>query len=967
VDDLQAGLYEVLVTETLREAFSPLDDDLVVTRALKAYDAPDRIALHLANLIRTSLSNISEGDRVGKGVELARSLSERLSELLSIQEADEVVEPGTLLNAILRRRPDGTPRPIPEPLIPLLDTTLLTNAPGEPTLWNQLLEEAQSADSVDVVMAFIRKSGIAPLVDTLRRHCDQGRPLRVLTTTYTGSTEQSALDQLAALGAQIRISYDLTTTRLHAKAWMFNRRTGYSTAYIGSSNLTYSAQVTGLEWNIRASSARNPDVLSKFAAVFESYWQSNDFRAYDVEEFKSEAARTQQSDYGPIVILPGIELRPEPFQERLLELIALSRIHGHHRNLLVSATGTGKTVMAAVDYARLQDELPRARLLFVAHREEILDQSLGTFRYALRDTSFGEKWVGGARPEKFDHVFASIQSLNASDLKHFAPDHFDVVIIDEFHHAAAHSYKKVLDHVSPVELLGLTATPERSDGLPILHWFDNRIAAELRLWDAVDQGRLCPFVYYGIHDGMDLTDVPWRRGHGYEIKPLSNVYTASDVWARLVLKEVERHVDNPATIRALGFCVSIEHAHFMAHHFVKHGVHAVAISGESAETDRRKALKDLAAGKIQVVFSVDLFNEGVDVPSVDTILMLRPTESPTLFMQQLGRGLRRFTGKSFCTVLDFVGTHRKEFRVDRRFRALLGGSRRSTEEAVKHGFPFLPAGCHLHLDQKTQEIVLAALRNAVPSRWPERVEELRQLRVKNPGISLADYLLESGLELGELYEGNRSWSELLEAVGAPTLPSGPHERVLRRALARLLHIDDEERCEAYLEFLQRDAAPDAAGLEERERRLLRMLVDSITEQAIDSANTLQEATELLWRHPQVRSELVQLLELLGDDINHLHEPIANRPHVPMQVHARYSRREIMAAFDIGTGAKVPSWQSGVFEAKQERSELLAFTLDKTSGSFSPTTRYQDYAISPRLIHWESQSATRENSVTGLRY
>ena len=967
MDDIQAGLYEALVTEGLVEKIESVEGDLVAKRGLKAYEAPDRIALHLANLIRASLSDVSEGDRVGKGVEIARSLSARLSDLLSLDDIDDVAEPGTVLNAIFQRQPDGTPRRIPEPLIPLLDTTLLTNSPGEPNLWSQLLEESKSADSIDVVMAFIRKSGIAPLVDSLRRHCGDGRPLRVLTTTYTGSTEQVALDRLAALGAQIRISYDLTATRLHAKAWLFHRQTGYSTAFIGSSNLTYSAQVTGLEWNIRASSARNPDVLSKFAAVFESYWQSNDFVPYDADEFKEETARAGRVDRGPVVILPGIELRPEPFQERLLEFIELSRLQGHHRNLMVSATGTGKTVMAAVDYARLRDQLQRSRLLFVAHREEILDQSLGTFRYALRDPDFGEKWVGGARPEQFDHVFASIQSLNAADLNQLAPDHFDVVVVDEFHHAAASSYQKLLDHVEPVEMLGLTATPERSDGLPILQWFDNRIAAELRLWDAVDQGRLSPFMYYGIHDGQDLRDVPWRRGRGYDVSALSNVYTGSDAWARLVLQEVTNHVDDPTAMRCLGFCVSVDHARFMARHFEEHGVRSVAVWGDSPESERRKALSDLAAGNIQVVFSVDLFNEGVDVPAVDTILMLRPTDSPTLFMQQLGRGLRRSKNKAFCTVLDFVGMHRKEFRIDRRFRALIGGSRRSVEQAVRQGFPYLPAGCHLQLDQKAQEVVLESLRNSVPSRWPAKVEELRQLRVASPGVSLIDFLRESGLELEELYEGNRSWSELLEAAGAPVLPPGEYESKLRRALGRMLHIDDEERISTCLEFLQGASAPNVALLTEHKRRLLRMLVDAVTEQVIGKVTSLQEATDLFWSHAQVRSELGQLLEILRTRIDHIHEPLEGRPHIPLQVHARYTRREILAAFGIGDTAKVLSWQSGVFEAQEERSELFAFTLDKSSGSFSPTTRYQDYAISPRLIHWESQSSTREDGPTGRRY
>ncbi len=479
------------------------------------------------------------------------------------------------------------------------------------------------------------------------------------------------------------MSYDTSTTRLHAKAWLFHRHSGFSTAYIGSSNLTYSAQVSGLEWNVRVSGARNPDVIDKVAAVFESYWNSGDFVPYDAETF---AAQVSSVTPGPSIIISPIEVRPEPFQERLLEQIALARERGHHRNLLVSATGTGKTVMAAIDYARLRERLPRSRLLFVAHREEILGQSLATFRHCLRDHSFGELWVGGQRPQRFEHVFASIQSLNAAGLGSLAPSHFDVVIVDEFHHAAAPSYRALLEHVLPAELLGLTATPERSDGLPILEWFDHRIAAELRLWDAIDQQRLAPFAYFGVHDGLDLRQVPWRRGRGYDVEGLSNLFTANDAWARQVLTQLVSHVDDPLQMRALGFCVSVDHARFMARVFREAGVPAVAVWADGTEADRANALADLAARRVNALFSVDLFNEGIDIPAVDTLLLLRPTDSPTLFLQQLGRGLRRMTGKAFCTVLDFVGRHRQEFRFDRRFRALLGGSRGDLEGRSPRAF-----------------------------------------------------------------------------------------------------------------------------------------------------------------------------------------------------------------------------------------------------------------------------------------
>ncbi len=405
----------------------------------------------------------------------------------------------------------------------------------------------------------------------------------------------------------------------------------------------------------------------------------------------------------------------------------------------------------------------------------------------------------------------------------------------------------------------------------------------------------------------------------------------------------------------------------MAEHFNKQGVPAVAVWGDSPHADRQAALQDLAVGRIRVVFSVDLFNEGVDVPAVDTVLMLRPTESPTLFLQQLGRGLRRSKDKTFCTVLDFVGTHRKEFRFDGRYRALIGGTRRDIERAVQQGFPFLPAGCYMQLDEKASGIVLRSLRDAIPTRWPQRVEELRVVQTAYPDVTLSKYLEESGLDLPDVYDGSRGWSDLCEAARVPIGPAGEHEKPLRKALGRLLHIDDDERIATYRRLLEASTPVDVSEISERERRLVRMLVASIGDQVLKKTETVQDAVDLVWSHPQVRAELAQLLVELDERIDHLHGPLERHPDVPLQVHARYSRIEILAAMGIGTNAKVAAWQSGVYEAKDANAELFAFTLDKSSGAFSPTTRYRDYAISPSLIHWESQSMTREDSDTGLRY
>lgn len=964
---LERGLYEQVIDESLAADLADLGNQLTSDRSpLRRAEAGDRLALHIAHLVERAVDGLGEKDRVARGISLARALVATLARELgdeSLNSYAPVLEE-TMLRAVLGRQPDGSIESFDKQLlIPLLDTTLLTNAPGEPRVGSQIEAEIQSAARIDIVMAFIRRSGTRPFIKALRRHCEDGRPLRVLTTTYTGSTEGKALEELQQLGAQVRVSYDTTTTRLHAKSWLFHRASGFSTAYIGSSNLTHSALQTGREWNVRASGARNGDVVDKVAAVFEAYWESGDFEPYVAADFDE---RTLRDGSNTTTYLSPVEIRLEPFQERLLEEIEVARERGQHRNLLVAATGTGKTVMAAVDYARLRDRLSRSRLLFVAHREEILDQSLRTFRHALRDGDFGELWVGGKRPTRWEHVFASIQSLSSTGLEHLSLDHFDVVVVDEFHHAASKSYTALLDHIAPVELLGLTATPERADGLPILNWFGGRISAELRLWDAIDQQRLVPFDYYGVHDGADLTAVPFKRGRGYDIDALTNVYTANDVWARLVFDQLQQRVDDLAAVRALGFCVSVQHARFMARVFRELGVAATAIWGDSPEEERRLALQQLQAGDINVLFSVDLFNEGVDLPNVDTLLLLRPTESATLFLQQLGRGLRKATNKTQCLVLDFVGQHHREFRFDHRLRALLGGSRKYVERQVEQGFPFLPAGCHMELEPKAREIVLNSIKQAVPSRWAAKAEELRRLAGEGRG-SLAHYLEDSGLELVDVYTGTKSWSDLREAAGLAIAPPGPEEVKLRRACGRMLHVDDTLRLGAYRKLLSADAPPSCSDMASRESRVARMLVGSLCDQAISKDASLSEGLALIWEHPQVRAELLELFGVLAGRIDHHHTALANHPDVPLQVHARYSRVEILAAFKPQEKARVPAWQTGAYWVDGERADLFAFTLDKTSGQFSPTTRYKDYAINRTLIHWESQGVVRAESETGLRY
>lgn len=414
-------------------------------------------------------------------------------------------------------------------------------------------------------------------------------------------------------------------------------------------------------------------------------------------------------------------------------------------------------------------------------------------------------------------------------------------------------------------------------------------------------------------------------------------------------------------MRALGFCVGVEHARFMAQQFERRGIAARALSGSSSDAERRQALLDLAAGRVSILFTVDLFNEGIDVPNVDTLLLLRPTESATLFLQQLGRGLRRAEGKSECTVLDFVGTHRREFRFDLRYRALLGGSRQDLRQQVERDFPFLPSGCHFELDPVAREIVLNSIKHAIPTRWPERIAELRSLG----DVSLSTFLQQSGLELDDIYANNHSWSELRRAAGLPTLPPGDSEQMLLRAVGRLLHVDDDERIERYRSFVDPSTPTDVSGLRERDRRMLRMLLASMF---TDTASAdLAGAWDRLRLHAQVCAEVSELLDVLDSQVDHVQPRLSTTTDVPLHVHGRYTRVEVQAAFNDGASVRPPRWDSGVKWLPGEQTDVFTLTLDKTSGELSPTTRYLDYAISRDLIHWESQSTTSVASPTGQRY
>jgi superfamily II DNA or RNA helicase/HKD family nuclease len=878
-----------------------------------------------------------------------------------------------VLQGIKGRSPLGDVVPLPPPpATPFSQSDLLVNAEGQPNVGSELRAELATADSVDLICAFVIWSGVRHLRDALIGVKERGGRIRVITTTYMGATEKRAVDELVALGAEVRVAFDARTTKLHAKAWLLERESGLTTAFVGSSNLSHTALFDGLEWNVRLSSMDAAHVIHRVRMTFESHWASEHFESYDPaingDELEVALREHDRRSLGEAstISFANLDVRPYPHQQRMLEALAVERDrHDRHRNLVVAATGTGKTVVAALDYRQLLEQHGRdLSLLFVAHRAEILRQSLATYRSVLRNGAFGEIH-GEGRIAEGRHVFAMVQSLHADRLEQIAPEAFDVVVVDEFHHAAATTYDRLLNHLSPKELLGLTATPERLDGKDVTEWFDHRIAVELRLWEAIDQGFLVPFQYFGVADGTDLSHVSWRRG-GYVLEELSNVLSNDDLRVAKLLESLQRIVFDIGSMRALGYCVSKEHARFMARKFTDAGIRSVALTGDDPPDVRAQSLRELQAGELRCAFSVDVLGEGVDVPNVDCVLLLRPTASPTVFAQQLGRGLRRAAGKSHLTVIDLIGQHRREFRFEDRLRAILDSRRGLVVDQVRADFPFLPAGCTVDLDRQSREIVLDNLRAAVRrSRWLTLVSDLR---AEPDGTTLLEFLDRRDHRLEDVYRGERNWTQLRRDANHSAPPPVDRELEQRslRALGRLTHIEDPERVDFYRELLNRPAPPREAEFDERQRRLLTMLAWGLSSSAT-RATSLDGFLAEIWREVALRSELVALLDVLDARSRTRAVPSVLPPEIPLTLHARYSRQEVIAALGFGAGAKPKVTQGGILWVPQAESDVFFIDLHKAERDYSPTTMYRDYAINRELFHWESQSRQTPRQPTVQRY
>ncbi|MBW7877336.1 MAG: DEAD/DEAH box helicase family protein [Candidatus Cloacimonetes bacterium] len=641
---------------------------------------------------------------------------------------------------------------------------------SEDPLFPQLCSSLSWAKEVFWAVSFVKTTGLRQILPELFLAQDRGCELRLLTSDYLGVTDPESLRLLLLLqerGAKTRIfetsRQDSSESRgFHLKAYLFAKEdtnhTQRARAYVGSSNLSLQALTTGLEWNYRIDYPEDPG-FKRIREQFDKLFYDSATCSLS-EEWISDYEKRRQIPQ--IESLPGMLEKERPPAPNLVQLQALgalekSRNEGYCRGLVVLATGLGKTWLSAFD----AQQLKARRILFVAHREEILQQAAETFLRIFPHKSAGY-FHGRQKLDTADMLFASVQTLSRTqNLYQFAQDHFDYMIVDEFHHASASTYRKLLNHFQPRFLLGLTATPQRTDQSDILSLCDDNLVYSYGLFEGIESNYLCPFHYFGIWDeSVDYQEIPWRNQQ-FDPGELSNKL-ATLARSRHVLKEWQ----DKAQQKTLAFCISIAHADFMAQQFLRAGISAIAVHGKS-EISRSEALMGLNTGKYQIIFCVDLFNEGVDIPSVDSILMLRPTESKILFLQQIGRGLRLHPSKDRLVILDFIGNH-KSFLKHSGFLDI-GGS--SLIPHKDHKTPKLPAGCFINLDLRTIEF----LKSLRPNSFAEEYFSLKtslnhrptrtQAQESSLGFKASRDVGSWFVKLGELQELSPQEAEVLNLAG----------------------------------------------------------------------------------------------------------------------------------------------------------------------------------------------------------
>ncbi len=969
---LKEGVYENLINNRLASDIVETEENGLVCQKgpIDYAESAKLLAEYLSETIKKRLEdeNAPIADKISFINSILKSTNHNSAEQLnSIPE---------LLSAVISKQKEAqlkaTKKELIKPLSGFRVSNLFTGGQSGPTLGSEIIRDIQSADKIMIIVSFLRLSGIRMIMDTLKNFCEtDGHSLQIITTTYCGITEPKALEQLSLLpNTEIRISYNTQIERLHAKSYIFIRNSGFSTAYIGSSNLSHSAQTDGLEWNIRVTNVENRHIIKSAVATFERYWNSEnfeDFRIGGIVKFYRELNLQRNRQIAQSDTLTKYQLLPH--QKIILDKLQVERDENKlFRNLIVAATGTGKTVISAFDYKRYCSFSPdNKRLLFVAHREEILKQAIKTYRSVLQDANFGELWVGNYRPnDNLKYLFVSIATLNNNmDLfRQQGLDYYDYIVIDEAHHAAADSYRTIVNEFNPKILIGLTATPERMDGVSLLPDFGNRISAEIRLPKALSEGLLTPFQYLCISDPLDISDDElWANGKYILSKLTDRLCNTERV--NLIVNTLKKYLPDETKCHALCFCSDKRHARYMADQLCECGLSAAALTSETNSEERVRLNKALANGTINYLCVVDIFNEGVDIPEVDTTLFLRPTDSLTVFLQQLGRGLRLSAGKDYLTVLDFVAQVNKQYDFTSRFRALCVRQDKSVEEQIKNGFTLLPHGCSIYMEQKAKNYILENIHSAIYN--SRRL--IKELTAYSETPTLSQFISNNGQDIRLIYKNNNCWTTLkCEAGKCKQITEDDIVKSLIKGMGNLIHINSV----SYLKFIRNLISKNCIldnNLSKTELHYSIMLYYSLFHERIDKLEftSINEALKTLEKYPLFKQEVFEITEYLLDNLEFKTYSLGNGLPDGLELYGRYTREEIFTFFDRQTAhKKMKGVAAGLYNIDEQNIELFFVTLNKSDKDFSPTTQYDDYFISEKRFHWQSQNSASHTNA-GSRY
>jgi superfamily II DNA or RNA helicase len=975
---MEEGFYEKIITESLLNSLEKETNKIILEEVFNKYDGPQYIQRYFQQILSRAFNQItSERDEIAtkKLIDFTNDLVGLIAKHLNNKEFEQekISSQGKILKAFFHASTfKKTTKYINEsfPITGLSESSLFNGSKHTPSLESELKKEMLTSDETWWLVSFLKFEGVRLFEQVIHEMRANGKKIKIICTVYMGATDLKAIDFLSQFSnVEIKISYNTNQERLHAKSYLFMRDSGFHTAYIGSSNLSRTALTNGLEWNLKVTQQEIPHIITKCKNTFETYWNDSNFKLYDKEihrEDLQKALEIGKQKKNDQEISKLFDLTPKPFQEEILNQITQCRERGEMKNLIVVATGTGKTFISAFDFKRYYKQNPQANLLFVAHREEILRQARTTFRQILKDRDFGELWFNGENPKSYNQLFVSIQTLNnkINSLK-LANNFFDYIIIDEVHHSAASSYQKLFSHFNPKILLGLTATPERHDGEDIKRYFGNTLSAEIRLPDALNQKLLCPFQYFGISDKTDISRVSWRKGR-YEVNELEKIYTEDHRRVMEILENCKKYLTDFQEVCALGFCVSKKHAEFMSKQFNEKGIKSDFLHSDNG-SERKIILQKFQRKEINYLFVVDILNEGIDIPEIDTLLFLRPTESLTIFLQQLGRGLRLHEGKMCLTILDFVGQQHLEYNFEHKFRAMLGKTHSKIKDELLQDFPNLPLGCSITLEKSAKENILRNIESSYGGGERSLLKAMQRfIQDYTLEFTLKNFCEAMGIELFILYKSKQLFYELkLKLEGREFIRNKYAEQLARVMGSTWLTTDSDSYFKFLIEFISGDTKTN-----KNEQYLMMLYIDLFDEAPmVKSTEDLQLKLEEVFEDTNIRNEVLSFLQLRLEKLESIEKPILLKMPSVLKLHGRYSRNQILAGISASTLQRKAKSMEGVFRIKKTNSEteLLFVTLYKEAGKFNASTMYHDYFINEFLFHWQSQNSTSPESEIGQSY